>query len=276
MLADHREGIEKDALSDLGEAYHVASRNQAGTKHLVNQHLIHYSDAVWELSEHAPMKRLDALETVAPPGARIKATMSVEEAIACRRSNNEFDSQAISYEQLATLLYLGNSIQRTDVMENGRSFKRTAANSGNLGSIETYPVVLNVHGLRPGIYHFNTIKHELSCLRHGDFEKWLRLRVFYQLEFSQAAVAVILTAAVGRLCAKYGARGYRLVLIDAGVVAGQMYLVAPALGLDVCATAGFIDDELDAALGLDGLEVASVLVVLIGPRRDHPPAPGWR
>jgi hypothetical protein len=36
------------------------------------------------------------------------------------------------------------------------------------------------------------------------------------------------------------------------------------MGLQECATAGFIDDAVDSALGLDGLDAASILVVLVG------------
>ena len=65
---------------------------------------------------------------------------------------------------------------------------------------------------------------------------------------------------------KYSLRGYRFGLLDVGHVSQNLYLVASALGLQVCATAGFIDDVLDSALGLDGLDVASMLMVLVGGR----------
>jgi hypothetical protein len=36
------------------------------------------------------------------------------------------------------------------------------------------------------------------------------------------------------------------------------------LGLEVCATAGFIDEEFDRALEVDGLDVATMLIILLG------------
>ena len=53
-------------------------------------------------------------------------------------------------------------------------------------------------------------------------------------------------------------------MLDVGHVSQNLYLVATAMGLQVCATAGFIDDAVDAALGLDDLDAASMLVVLVG------------
>jgi SagB-type dehydrogenase family enzyme len=265
MMDNYRDAVEEARLSDAAEEYHVASRNQAGHKHLVNQHLIHYSDAIQQLMESAPMRGFDR-QQIALPSAGESAAMSVEKAIALRRSSHRFNSEPISLDQLAALLYLGNAVQRVDDTIDGSSFKRTVANSENLGSIEAFPVVLNVRGIAAGIYHFDTVAHGLSVVKSGHFQQWLDERVFYQLEFAKASVAIVLTAAVGRLRMKYGLSGYRLALMDAGMVAGQMYVAAPALKLDVCATAGFIDDELDAALGIDGIEMASVLVLLAGPR----------
>lgn len=80
-----------------------------------------------------------------------------------------------------------------------------------------------------------------------------------------AAVALVLTSAIGRLQAKYGTRGYRFGLFDVGHVSEDIYLAGTGLGLQVCATAGFIDEEVDRTLGLDGLERATMLVLLIGP-----------
>src|SRR5262249_7012191 len=137
--------------------------------------------------------------------------------------------------------------------------------SGNLGSVEIYPVIMNVAEVEPGIYHFDSVTHDLARLRGGQFATWLRERVFLQVEFSEAAAALILTAAIGRLTAKYGIRAYRLALLDVGHVSENIYLVSTGIGLEVCATAGFIDDELDSALGLDGLDDAALLVVLVGP-----------
>jgi nitroreductase len=67
-----------------------------------------------------------------------------------------------------------------------------------------------------------------------------------------------------RLQTKYGIRGYRFALLDVGHVSQNIYLVGTALGVQVCASAGFIDDTVDQALGLDGLDTASMLVVLVG------------
>jgi SagB-type dehydrogenase family enzyme len=197
--------------------------------------------------------------------------MSIKDAIQSRSSGRDFAQRPLPFAELATLLRLANGVQATHSLGDQPVFyRRAAANSGGLGSVEIYPTALNVEGLPSGIYHFDTVRHELARLHRGDFRDWLREVIFFQLEFSRAAVALIITSAIGRLRAKYGQRGYRFALLDVGHVSENIYLVSTGLGLQVCATAGFIDDELDSALGLDGLNSASILVLLVGTSR-----PAW-
>ena len=49
-----------------------------------------------------------------------------------------------------------------------------------------------------------------------------------------------------------------------GHVSQNLYLIATALGLKACASAGFIDHELDDALHLDGQNMSSLLTMIIG------------
>jgi SagB-type dehydrogenase family enzyme len=78
------------------------------------------------------------------------------------------------------------------------------------------------------------------------------------------AVVLVFTCAFGRLSAKYGPRSYRLGYLDVGHASAQGYPAATALGLHACASAGFIDEAVDALLGIDGLDTASVLVQAVG------------
>jgi SagB-type dehydrogenase family enzyme len=253
-----------DRLGTLAQEYHVASRNQAGLKHLVNEHLVHYRPQILKLAATAAL-RLEGCTRVRLPAAGASANLPLEEAIRRRTSVRSFGPSPLAAQQLATILKLGNAVRRTDVAGDPVNYRRNAPSSGNLGSVEVYPIIMNVEGIQPGIYHFDSVAHDLATIRTGHFATWLRDRVFYQVEFSRAAVALVLTAAVGRLTTKYGPRAYRLALLDTGHVSQNIYLTASALGLKVCATAGFIDDELDAALGVDGLDSPSTLVLAVGP-----------
>jgi SagB-type dehydrogenase family enzyme len=255
--------------SPLSEEYHVGSRNAAGLKHLFPGHQIHYNPAVYLLTKEAPLHLEGYPRVPLPPPVAVG--MPLDQAITRRSSGREYAPTPLAAEALATLLYLSNAVRRDAGAAGAMLYRRNVPSSGNLGSIEVYPIVLDVRAIDPGIYHFDTIGHDLACLRAGRFARWLSERVLFQSEFEAASAALVLTSSVGRLRAKYGQRGYRLGLLDAGHVSQNLYLAATGLGLNACATAGFIDDELDAALGLDGVDTASMLVILVGQRPEALP-----
>ena len=257
--------MDNPVVDTLAEEFHVASRNAAAFKRIYKAYEVHYEPFVQQLVATAPLHLAD-YPRVELPAHGASVHMSLGEAIKRRASGRGFSSVTLSVAALAELLRLANGIHTIIRSEDQPVFyRRPAANSGGLGSVEIFPIILNVDGVEPGIYHFDSVRLDLARLYPGNFREWLREVILFQVEFSEAAVALVLTSAVGRLRAKYGLRGYRFALLDVGHVSQNIYLVSTGLGLQVCATAGFIDDELDAVLGLDGLDNASMLVVLVGP-----------
>lgn len=63
---------------------------------------------------------------------------------------------------------------------------------------------------------------------------------------------------------KYGDRGYRFVLLEAGHVAQNINLVATALELGCGNVGGFFDRQIDDWLGLDGVTHSTLYLVGIG------------
>jgi SagB-type dehydrogenase family enzyme len=188
--------------------------------------------------------------------------MGVGAAIEARRSSRTFDRNfAVDLKAISTILYLSCGTRK---QIGSLALKRNTPNSGNLGSIEIYVVALSIQDVEPGIYHYDSVDCALTQLNTGNFRLWIREFVCYQSEFSDCSALLILTSNVGRLKAKYGERGYRLGLLDAGHVSQNIQLVCTSIGLAVCATAGFIDDEVNRTLRLDGLRDATVLCLAVG------------
>lgn len=247
----------------LAAEFHVASRNQAAFKRLYRAYDIHSQPEIRDLVTDAPL-RFDDRQRVGLPVEDEPVGATVLDVIQQRASGRNFGRRPLSAVKLATLLRHGNGVLATAHNSEGSFYRRAAANSGDLGSVEVFPILLNVDGVEPGIYHFDSVAHDLTRIRAGSFGDWLREVVLFQAEFSGAAAALVLTSALGRVQTKYSDRGYRFALMDVGHVSENLYLVGTGLGLQVCATAGFIDDVLDSALQLDGLDVASMLIVLVG------------
>lgn len=249
-------------ISELAATLHIATRNPSLYKRHRTGYDIHFDPDVSRLVSQAPLRITTGVRVPLPVPGRIE--MSLGESIGTRVSARSYGDRPITLTTLATLLYHINGVRRVDRFDELQNYRRNVPNSGNLGSVELFPIVLNVAALKPGVYHFDSVARELVELHLGDYARWLRDEVLYQVEFSSAAVVLVFTCAFGRLSAKYGPRSYRLGYLDVGHASGQGYLAATALGLNVCASDGFIDEALDALLGIDGLDTASVLVQMIG------------
>jgi SagB-type dehydrogenase family enzyme len=88
-----------------------------------------------------------------------------------------------------------------------------------------------------------------------------------------AAALVLITAMFWRTRCKYGLRGYRYALIEAGHLAQNLLLAAAALGLVAVPIAGFFDGRVDAALSLDGVNESVLYWLCVGTGPDAEPGP---
>ena len=247
-----------DKSISLAEDYHAASRNGAGYKFIKNGHLVHYEDDV------VALKSVDYIDcTSTAKKIKLERPTDLDDVLFLdvlfgRKSSRNFDSKLVSFSNLSDLLYYGNGYQDID---KGTKF---VPSSGGLNSVELFVIAFSIEQVPKGIYHYNAKKHELESVHQGAFEIWAKEHIFYQEEYARASFVVVFASAVGKLGKKYGLRSYRLSLLDVGHVSQNMYLLASALKLKACASAGFIDDELDQALNIDGFHVSSFLTMMIG------------
>ncbi len=79
-----------------------------------------------------------------------------------------------------------------------------------------------------------------------------------------AAAILVPTSWFSKLKFKYKKRGYRYGFLDAGHVSENAYLVATALDLACCGICGFIDDEVNSLIGVNGLDESSVYLLALG------------
>ncbi|MBW8881877.1 MAG: SagB/ThcOx family dehydrogenase [Asticcacaulis sp.] len=76
--------------------------------------------------------------------------------------------------------------------------------------------------------------------------------------------AIVVTGVFARALRKYGGRGYRFAVLEAGQISQNLMLAATAVGLPSLAYGSFYDAELERMLGVDGVSEAVLAVVLIG------------
>lgn len=144
---------------------------------------------------------------------------------------------------------------------------RSFPSGGGLYPIEVYPILQNCDGAAAGVYHYHVLRHHLERLRDPLESPELRSLSSFGDLLEQAALIVAFTAVFPRTYFKYHERGYRFVLLEAGHLAENFYLVAASLRIAVVAVGGFFDDVVNRTLAVDGVDEASVYLLVFG----HPP-----
>jgi len=104
--------------------------------------------------------------------------------------------------------------------------RRTVPSAGGLFPLEVYVFTQRVQRLEDGLYHYDVVGHSLRQLRRENVFQTLE-PMFYTYPFMKDANLVFAIAAVFmRIQKKYGPRGYRYTLIEAGHVAQNISLRA--------------------------------------------------
>jgi SagB-type dehydrogenase family enzyme len=198
------------------------------------------------------MKRIHLTQELAYDG------LTIEKAIANRRSQRDFTGKTMSLAELAHLLYYSSGI--TDK----RQGLRAAPSAGATYPIEVYAIANNVEGIAKGTYHYLIPSHELELLREGDFRNEMSRAALQERMFKQANVIVALSAVFQRTQQHYRERAQRYIFFEAGHIAQNTYLIATSMGLGACAIGAFHDNEFNRLLGLDGRNESVLYLIAVG------------
>ena len=167
-----------------------------------------------------------------------------------RKSTRTFVSANISMSDMSKLLTLSFGL-RNDA---SNSFLRTYASAGARYPIEVYVVVKRSDDLEKGIYHYNIKDNTLELIKKGDYTK--EIDAFYSNQKDSITTnypcLILFSIIFKRSMQKYGEKGYRFALLDAGHMSQNLYLVASYLNLGIVGLGAGADndDTLDDILGL--------------------------
>lgn len=182
-----------------------------------------------------------------------------------RRSCRDFAARLMPLAQLGDIL--ANAYGVSGIIENPdgmTSYARPVPSGGALYPLEIYAATQSIEGLADGIYHYVTPAHSLEPLKLGSSVNDLGEHLLNQY-FLRSANAVVMFAAVfQRALRKYGPRGYRYILLEAGHAAQNVCLLAAELGLASLCIGGFQDHRLNQHLALDGRTEAVIYLVGVG------------
>lgn len=180
------------------------------------------------------------------PQPKMEGTISVEQAILQRRTVRAFSPQILQQDQLSQLLWSAQGLTGK------RRFKRAAPSAGALYPMDVYAVVgkNGVTDLEAGVYRYKPRPHGLSLITRADLRDHVAQAAISQLWMAKAPVNLVVTAEYSRATGKYGNRGVRYALIEAGHIGQNLFLQAEALGLKAGIVGAFRDKELSGILQL--------------------------
>jgi SagB-type dehydrogenase family enzyme len=192
---------------------------------------------------------------------------SLETVLRRRRSARSFADLPLTERQLSALLFAGYGVTGELRLpdEPAAQHLRTAPSGGALYPLDLYVAARRTSRFEPGLYHFDPLAHALERL--GELPDLAAASPYSEL-VGEAAIVVLVAAAFWRSRFKYGLRGYRFTLLEAGHVAQNILLAATALDLGAVVLGGFYDGRVDRALGLDGVDESTLIAICVGVRKS--------
>ena len=168
-----------------------------------------------------------------------------------RGSTRRFSREPIPFGYLSTILQASTNGIPADFLNPSDTL------------LETYLIVNAVEGLQLGTYYYDREKHSLELLKSGDFREKAGHLCLEQDLGADGSVAVFLMSNLNLILEAYGNRGYRAAQLEAGIVAGKMYLCAYALEMGASGIT-FYDDLVTDFFSPDARGKSTMLSVILG------------
>jgi len=215
----------------------------------------------WANKPH-PFKIYEGLPTIPLPKDIPKPGL---DALRCLYEVSRARDGCLDMHALASLLYFTGGITRVFRFPDGAHYFRAAPATGALYPTELYVVAGDVNGLPEGVYHFSPYSFKLTVLRAGDLRDFLAK--YSDEDVGKFQASLVFTSIGWRNAWKYRERSYRHWFWDSGVMVANLLAVCAAFRLDTRVVSGFVDNEVNRLLAVDGVKEAAIIVVPLG--RSH-------
>ncbi|MCX4820789.1 SagB/ThcOx family dehydrogenase [Streptomyces sp. NBC_01142] len=254
---EHRREDELGTWRTWGTAatyFHLASRTHDGERFVsAAEDTVRLRQKGEQEPQPEPFKRYPSPAIPLPDPAPLP--MDLAQALRRRRTTRRFAAdEPVSLIQLSTMLHWAAGVQhQVDLPGFGVSLLKASPSGGSRHPVEIYPVVRDVAGVRPGIYHYAPDIHALEPLpvdapTDEEILHWCGDQSFV----ARAPVLFMYSAVLERSSWKYPmSRTYRALFADLGHVSQTAYLTGTALGLGVFFTAAIRDETVEKVLDLD-------------------------
>jgi SagB-type dehydrogenase family enzyme len=197
-----------------------------------------------------------------PPPSLLPASFSA--LLESRRSDRAFGDRSVPGAALEALAWTAYGRTREAGPES-----RTVPSAGALYPLRVLAIVIQSAGLERAAYEYDVRAGRLLPLsprvEYPDrLDRWF---LTGHIDYARAAAIFLLTVDVRHQCPKYGERGYRFALLEAGHVGQNLVLGSAALGVPAVPVGYFDDDLVNAAFALEAPYEHAAYAVVIGQPR---------
>jgi len=191
------------------------------------------------------------------PLDRVRARLwpPLDRVLRSRRCANRLGTELPSRKTLSRLLFFAHGSHDTHS-------RGPTPSAGGLQCLELYCVNFSTGWLPAGLYHYDRAGHHLSQIApHADRTHWQTIVPSLPL-VDGGSLVWVLVGDGARVEKKYGSRGYRFLLLEAGHLMQNLCLVSASLGLCTVPFGGFFEAKIAQMFTFGRTDVVAYLGVL--------------
>ncbi len=183
-----------------------------------------------------------------------------------RKSHRKYSDEPITLKELSFLLWATQGVKSVFEKDNKPyATFRTVPSAGARHPFETYLLMHNVTGLKPGLYRYLAVEHKLLFEEELiDAKDRIIEATLGQMFTGNAAVIFIWSCQAYRGEWRYNIASHKTMLLDAGHVCQNLYLACEGIGAGTCAIAAYDQEKVDKIIGVDGENEFSVYLSPVG------------
>lgn len=183
-------------------------------------------------------------------------------AIRYRKSKREYRLESLTLDELSFLLWATQGLRSR--IHNGHAF-RVVPSAGCRHSFETYLAVIDVSGLKQGIYRYLPIEHAIVLEKEVENLPQKIVQATLGQSFTGEADVVFIWSCIPyRMEWRYGPAAHRVIAFDVGHVCQNLYLAVQAISAGTCAIAAYNQTLMDDLIGTDGEDEFTIYLSPVG------------
>jgi SagB-type dehydrogenase family enzyme len=194
--------------------------------------------------------------------------MPLIETIKQRQSRRKFTGEPISFEELSFLIWSCQGIRKIEEQKGVTRAYRTTPSGGCRHPFETYLLINYVSQLKPGLYRYAPLTHQIVELSVDQSLKEKIHNASFKQYIRKSAVVFIWTVIPYRTEWRYSFLSPKLIAQDSGHLCQNLYLACESLKMGTCAIGYYDQEKMDKILGVDGENEFTIYLAPVGKIKD--------